>query len=465
VLLQLQQEAEAEAKRAVEARKISIAVNDLLVDMLNMAKFSRRIDPTDWEKSGYKGYLNPQYHVLLNNVQKQYDYLYKLTANKPVLYATVKKVHKPFAEAMAMFEEANKQILAGNIDQVVATSAEKSVRLSALTNEFVSQELLVVAKNEEDFANSSNQKQAEIRQTTVKFTFAVVLANVVLSLFIARFLVQTITSRLKIMSDNAVRLAAHQPLHSPLEGQDEIAELDHTFHKMAETIEESAQVKQELYNMLTHDMRTPLTAIQGSLEMLAMDKSAEFSERSKKLIRVAVRNSTRTMGLVNDLLDSQKLEANMLTIDPEEVHLEDVFEIVSMDISGWVEEKGIKLIFDPTTLVVMADQEKLSRILFNLISNAIKYSPPQGMIEIKAVPSSKMAEITVKDQGPGIPKHRIKTVFERFKQGDSDDPVARLGSGLGLSICHDFVDMHGGKIWATSEVGHGSVFHFTIPLA
>ncbi|MBS2011129.1 MAG: HAMP domain-containing histidine kinase [Cyanobacteria bacterium SZAS TMP-1] len=469
-LFYLQQEAEAEAQRALEAQTISAEINNLMADMLKLVRCSRKFEPNDWEKAGYKGFLSPEYRFLMQEVRRQYAKLDEITRAKPALNRTVMKAKEPFDEAMIMFEAANKEILAGNIDKVLAANQEKSNRLQDLCGDFVSQELLVLAKNQEIFAEGSTRKQGEIRRQIVYITFAMVLAMILLSLMLARFLVQTITSRLKIMSDNAVRLASQQPLHRPIEGSDEIAELDHAFHRMADSLDEAAFAKQELYNMLTHDLRTPLTAIQGSLEMLSMDRGGEFNERSKKLIKVAMRNSTRTMGLVNDLLDSQKLEANMLKPDTEKVHLEDIFEGVNLDLKGWIEEKGLHLTFEQTEITVLADEGMLGRILFNLISNAIKYSPAGGTIAIKATAGPAMAEITVTDEGPGIPRHMLKTVFDRFQQiesrdGTGKDTVAKLGSGLGLSICQQFVELHGGKIWVTSEVGHGSVFHFTVPLA
>jgi signal transduction histidine kinase len=147
------------------------------------------------------------------------------------------------------------------------------------------------------------------------------------------------------------------------------------------------------------------------------------------------------------------------------VHLKEVFDDVNQDLCGWIEENGLQISFASTDLMVSANQNMLGRILFNLISNAIKYSPRGGTIAVGVKPVGTMAEITVSDQGPGIPQDMLKAVFDRFRQVSTSQSGARVGTGLGLSICQDFVHLHEGEIWATSETGHGSIFHFTMPLA
>jgi signal transduction histidine kinase len=465
VLIGLQQEAEADAQRAIEARSIAVERNKLMSEILELFSFSLGEPKLHWQVDGYRGLMAPHYSELLGRIRKDYKGLEYLTRDKPKLNRVVISSNLSFNQAVEMVEQSNSDILAGNMDRVMATSKEKADRFAALAKDFVSPELLVAAMNEDGLANMSTRKQAEIRQTTVTCAFMLILATVIFSAVLAKLLVQTITSRLKIMADNTVRFAAHQPLNPPLRGEDEIAELDQLFHSMAYTIEESAQAKQEIYNMVTDEVQTPLTAIHGCLEILELGQMEKFSDRSKKLINVAMRNSSRTISLVNDLLDSQKIEAGMLELNTNSVRLGDVFDNVNQDISGWIEENGLQISFASTALAVDVNQDMLSRILFNLISNAIKYSPRGGTIAVNAAPISTMAEITVSDQGPGIPEDMLKAVFDRFRQVSGNDPVARGGSGLGLSICRDFVHLHGGEIWVSSQVGHGSIFHFTLPLS
>jgi signal transduction histidine kinase len=463
VTFQLQQEAEAAARRADYALTIETQLKSLVTDGVQLLVQSQLTLQSQWHTRGINSRMPPQITALLHGVREKYTNLDNLTKDTPNWHRVVKQSFSPLMEVVQILDQVNDDILAGNIKRVVANSAETSEHLQLLGDQFIYKAPLVLAQDREALANT--QKQATRRQTAVKCAFTLILANIIFSLILSIFLVKSIISRLRTMADNAVRLATHQPLNPPLKGDDEIAKLDHTFHRMAHTIEASARAKQDLYNTLTNDLRAPLIAIQGCLGKLDHGQTEEFNEHAKKLIRVAVRSSARTLVLVNDLLDSQKLEAGTLGLDATNVHLADVFDDINQDLSGWIEENGLQFKFASTDLLVAANQDMLCRILFNLISNAIKYSPRGGIIAINVTAVSSMAEITVSDQGPGIPKHMQNVVFDRFRQVSSSDPVARVGSGLGLSICHDFVHLHGGEIWVTSEVDHGSTFHFTLPLA
>lgn len=263
----------------------------------------------------------------------------------------------------------------------------------------------------------------------------------------------------------SVKLAHNEPLSPPLKGSDEIATLDGVFHEMAKSIDEAAQTKQNLFNMVTHDIRTPLSSIQGCLELLERaDREHVLDERSQKLVKVAVRNSTRTMGLINDLLDSQKIQSGMMTLHTEELQLADSFEEVQLSMADLVSEYGIHLQIKAVDIQVLANRDMLNRILFNLISNALKYSPKGSSIFLEAKATGRVAEIAVTDQGPGIAEQLQASLFQPFKQVEKS-AAEKGGSGLGLAICHDFVTLHGGKIWVVSKIGQGCTFYFTLPLA
>jgi signal transduction histidine kinase len=231
---------------------------------------------------------------------------------------------------------------------------------------------------------------------------------------------------------------------------------------LVRTTDPLLSAKQEVYNMFTHDLRSPLTAIQGCLEILDLVHAEEFTPRTKRILQVAARNTTRAIDLVNDLLDSQKVQAGKMELNASVVDLTVVFQDINLDISAWIEEFGNRIIFASTDLVVRANERMVGRILFNLISNALKFSPKGTTITVSATQVDGMAQISVSDLGRGIPKNMHTAIFDRFQQLSKDTSTG--SSGLGLFICHDFVTLHGGKIWVTSEVEIGSTFHFTLPL-
>lgn len=234
---------------------------------------------------------------------------------------------------------------------------------------------------------------------------------------------------------------------------------------------ELERAKQELVAMLTHDLRSPLGTILAVLEMAEAGMFGTFNERGVRLLKSAERSGTRMACLINDLLDIEKIKSGTMILDKERLPLQEVFDNVCLSVVDWAAESHIQVECLSTNFVVMADREKFSRVIFNLISNAIKFSPSGGRVTVSASPSleqtsskldATVVEITVADQGPGIPADMLLTVFERFQQVSSSSHQNKGGSGLGLTICKEIVTLHGGKIWATSEAGNGSVFHFTV---
>ncbi len=158
--------------------------------------------------------------------------------------------------------------------------------------------------------------------------------------------------------------------------------------------------------MLTHDLRSPLTAIQGSLELLEAQAKQVKDERERRLINVAQRNSSRMMRLINDLLDIHKMKEGMMTFSPGAVCLAEVIEEVAISVAGWIEDSSIVLKYDDSDVFVYAEREMVERIIFNLVANAIKFSPVGGKIFIKTKIVGRKVEVAVSDQGSGIPADR-----------------------------------------------------------
>lgn len=228
---------------------------------------------------------------------------------------------------------------------------------------------------------------------------------------------------------------------------------------------ELEQAKQELTAMLTHDLRTPLTTIQACLEMLEAGRLGSLNARGVELVQVADRNGARMMNLINDLLDIEKIKSGTMSLELAPVRIADMFQEVDLNLSQWMKESRIALKLQQTDLCVLADRDKICRVLFNLVSNAIKFSPPGSRISLSTLREGHWVKISVTDQGPGIPADQLDLIFERFAQVSSAEHKGKGGSGLGLAICRAIVNLHGGKIWATSSLGLGTTFYFTLPVA
>ncbi|MFA7337777.1 MAG: ATP-binding protein [Candidatus Obscuribacterales bacterium] len=234
------------------------------------------------------------------------------------------------------------------------------------------------------------------------------------------------------------------------------------FHDV--TDERAAErLKQEVVAMVTHDLRTPLTTVQNYLQFLGDGIYGDVSEKATKYLPGALRSSERMMRLIGDLLDIEKVKSGMMEMNRERISLQKVFESTVEQSAGYAHELGVSLRFEATSTMVNADEQMLLRILANLVSNAIKFSPKGGTVKLSVKSNGKVATVTVEDQGVGLPPDMLESVFDRFQQAPNQTSRTRGGSGLGLAVCKALVELHGGKIWAESQLNQGTQFRFELP--
>jgi PAS domain S-box-containing protein len=226
---------------------------------------------------------------------------------------------------------------------------------------------------------------------------------------------------------------------------------------------QAERMKQEVVAMITHDLRTPVATLRNVLEMLSADMFGKLDERGKGMLKVADTSTAQMLSLINDLLDIEKIKAGMLELSLTEVDLDAVLDATCAALKPAAEERQIKIEVKPGAGFVIADEERLTRVITNLVANALKFSPSQTTITVFAESQEGFASVSVQDQGRGIPEPLLATIFDRFTQVKTSDSRLKGGSGLGLSICKALVEMHGGTISASSTEGQGSTFSFTVP--
>ncbi|MDD5687874.1 MAG: response regulator [Elusimicrobia bacterium] len=247
------------------------------------------------------------------------------------------------------------------------------------------------------------------------------------------------------------------------------------------SLEELDRLKDEFFSMVTHDLRTPLMAISGTLELILSDEQVsdetklDFqSERNKKLLLIIHRNTERIRALVNNLLDFAKMEAGCWQLKKQDIS---VISIINDSINGVQSladnkkisiTKHISLIghtFKSDEILVNCDYEQVERVLTNLIANSIKYTREAGRINVYFEKIDKEIKFVVEDNGKGITKENLGKVFDKFYRVDPSLKKEESGFGIGLSICKRVVELHKGKIYAESEgLAKGSRFIFTIPI-
>jgi signal transduction histidine kinase len=225
------------------------------------------------------------------------------------------------------------------------------------------------------------------------------------------------------------------------------------------------KLKDEFVSVVSHELRTPMTAIHGSLDLLQSGIAGKLSTEVRSLVETAFRNSDRLVGLVNDLLDVQRLDAGELAFDVKCVSLRPLLSEALEACRPRARRLGIRLVLEPPLrgVNVRADPERLKQAVTNLLSNAVKFSPAGSAVVVSARRRRDMVRIAVTDRGPGIPDDFKARVFHKFSQADSSATRRNEGAGLGLSLAKAIVERLGGRIGFDGVPGR-MTFYCEIPL-
>jgi len=230
-----------------------------------------------------------------------------------------------------------------------------------------------------------------------------------------------------------------------------------------EQLERLNRAKSEFVSIVSHEFRTPLTGIQGFSEMmrdedLTLEEMREYAGDINK-------DSQRLNRMINEMLDLDRMESGRMTIHPERMDLNAVIEDVADRVRPNAPNHTLTLDLQPHLPQIHADRDRMTQVASNLLNNAVKYSPTGGRIAMTTRAEGDRLRFDVRDEGLGIPPDALETIFERYSRVDSQATKDIQGTGLGLPIVRQIVQLHGGKVWAESELGRGSVFHVVLPLA
>jgi len=228
------------------------------------------------------------------------------------------------------------------------------------------------------------------------------------------------------------------------------------------------RMKDEFISTVSHELRTPLTSLRAALGLVSGGALNARPEKMRQMMEIAIGNTDRLVRLVNDILDLERIGSGKAELHFAQTSVDDLFKRAITRHQTAAQRSNIRFHLEANNVVVWADPDRILQTLDNLISNAIKFSPQASTIpsEVRLVAhyvTPDEALIEVADRGRGIPDDKLQQIFERFKQVDASDSRAMGGTGLGLAICRSIVQQHGGHIWATSTLGEGSTFHFTLP--
>src|SRR4051812_32496133 len=255
-------------------------------------------------------------------------------------------------------------------------------------------------------------------------------------------------------------------------GLSETATLGAAFNEMAEELEieegrrdELDRLKDEFVLTASHELRSPLTSVQGFAELLMLDKDS-LTPRQRETVEIILDNCRHLVRLLNDLLDLARSDAGRLSIRPAPTGVAPLVEDVVRTMRAQTEAAGQSLTeqVEPGLPPIDVEADRIRQILVNLLTNAHEYAPEGASIRIAARAIAAEVEISVNDNGPGIPPDQLERIFERFTRGDAGLTQRVGGTGLGLAISKSLADLHGGSISAESTVGQGSTFRLRLPI-
>jgi signal transduction histidine kinase len=230
-------------------------------------------------------------------------------------------------------------------------------------------------------------------------------------------------------------------------------------------LEAASRHKSEFLANMSHELRTPLNAIIGFSEVLAERMFGDVNDKQAEYLQDILESGRHLLSLINDILDLSKIEAGRMELEPADFDLPSAIENALTLVRERASRRGITLgsAIDERLGLLRGDERKVKQVLLNLLSNAMKFTPEGGRIDVGARRDGEVAEVSVADTGIGIAPADQEAVFEEFRQVGTAERKAE-GTGLGLALSRKFVELHGGKIWVRSELGHGSTFTFTLPV-
>ncbi|MBN3410339.1 PAS domain-containing sensor histidine kinase [Clostridium botulinum] len=248
----------------------------------------------------------------------------------------------------------------------------------------------------------------------------------------------------------------------------QVEKLEQDVKKNIELLNESREYNKlitEFLSNISHELKTPLNVIFTAVQLLGFYEKDVDYEKQDKYLKLIKQNCYRLMKLINNLLDTTKLDSGYLKLNLVNYNIVSLIEEITLSVTSYAESKGINIIFDTDVeeKIIAVDTDKIERIILNLLSNSIKFTNPGGHIFVKIKDSGENVYIHVKDTGVGIPSDKLESIFERFFQVDKTLKKNKEGTGIGLHLVKSFVEMHKGTVHIKSELGQGTEFIIKLP--
>lgn len=310
-------------------------------------------------------------------------------------------------------------------------------------------------------------KQLDIAVTdSYSVALVIIVATLLAGVVISVIITGNITRPLSVMKKKTHEIAKGNfdisLQHSSLPEMNELAD---AFNVMCMRLKKVDKMKSDFLSVMSHELRTPLASIQEGTNLLLEGIGGTITEKQEKLLTIIAEEDKRLINLANSILDLSKMEAGMMIFNFEQGDLIPLIKRTLVEITPIVKVKGIKFKgdFSDELPLVKMDREMITRVLRNLLGNAIKFTPNGGIIGVSVKQQDGWIEASISDTGPGISEEDFEIIFEKYRQIELPGSDQKKGTGLGLAIVKHTVTAHGGKVWVQSKPGAGSTFTFALP--
>ena len=303
----------------------------------------------------------------------------------------------------------------------------------------------------------------EMYQMSVASLFIVSLLGLIVCFLTAKHVALPL-----VVMNRAAKIIANGDFEQRVEirSNDEVGELAESFNHMAESLQAHEKVRKDFIANISHDLRSPLTSMNGFLT--AMLDGTIPSEKQEKYLKIVLEETNRLSRMTQGIVELSRAQSSVILLEETNFDINGLIRSNIEMLEPQLKEKQVRIraIYDEELTMVRGDKDKISRVLQNLLSNAAKFSPECGVIEVETtLQGKKKVLVSIKDEGPGISQEDQKYVFDRFFKSDTTRNEDKVGSGIGLAIAKEFMLAHGENITVKSEEGKGAIFAFSLKLA
>lgn len=379
---------------------------------------------------------------------------------------------------------AAKEFILVEYDEVIPTDASYEVKKKKVFDQ-LTQSINELILNQQSALIQKIELFQKTMHKSMKISLTIILFALIGGALFSYFFTYSICSPIKTLENATERIAnGDLDYRVSIASRDEIGSLGIAFNQMCDKLKEIDQMKSEFISNISHNLKTPLTAIREANELMLDKIAGQISEPQTKLLTIIKGNTLRLIMMINDLLDISRFEAGLIRYNFQYSGIHDIIRKTIDEMRFLAESKNISIqqYLDETSIPeILLDRDKISQVLDNILSNAIKFTPPGGLITVKADEVTSPAishaftnqnrlhnihsfiQVSVSDTGIGISDEYHKKIFDRFEQIVNKGKGGIKGTGLGLFIAKHIILDHGGDIWVESTMGSGCTFYFTLP--